>query len=80
VISYAVIVRIGPYEFVKPFMDEQSALDCFDSIAVNPDGEITNGTMTMCSDALVDVVTVRRYNDAIDRMSDHEKRLPPASA
>lgn len=69
-ISYAVLVRIGPYEFVKPFPTEQAAVDCFDSIAADPNIAADNGTVTVPANALVDHVTIRRYNDSIDRLSD----------
>jgi len=78
-ITYGVIIKIGPYEFVKPFMDEQAALDCFDSIAENQNGEITRGSLTVSSNALVDIVTIRRYNDEVDRFTDHSRFSPELS-
>lgn len=72
-ITYGVIIKIGSYEFVKSFLDEQAALDCFDSLAENQSGEITNGTLTVQSNALVDIVTIRRYNDEIERFTEYER-------
>lgn len=69
-ISYAVLIRIGPYEFVKSFPNELAAVECFDSIAENPKIEAEGGTITVPANALVDTVTIRRYDDNIDRLSD----------
>ena len=78
-ISYAVLVRIGPYEFAKGFMSEREAIACFDAIAASQDGVAENGTLTMPANALVDKVTLRRYNDRIDRVTDPaDPQIKPA--
>lgn len=69
-ISFAVLVRIGPYEFVKPFETERDAIQCFDTLAVDRSGQIEEGTLTVPGNALIDTVTIRRYNDNIDRLTD----------
>lgn len=69
-INFAVLVNIGPYEFAKGFQTEREAIACFDAIAANQDGEAESGTLTMPANALVDRVTLRRYNDNIDRVTD----------
>ena len=61
-ISYKVLVRIGPHEFEKDFLDEETALTCFDEIAIRQDGEVVDGQLTMKAHALVDEVEIRRYN------------------
>lgn len=69
-ISYAVLIRVGPYEFVKPFATEQEAVQCFDSLAERQDWVVDEGTLSVPANALVDTVTIRRYDDNIDRLSD----------
>ena len=69
-INYAVLVRIGPYEFAKGFLIEKEAIACFDAIAASQEGAAENGTLTMPANAVVDHVTLRRYNDNIDRITD----------
>lgn len=69
-ISYAVLVRIGPYQFAKGFQTEHEAITCFDAIAASQDGVAENGTLTMPANAIVDNVTLRRYRDNIDRVTD----------
>lgn len=69
-ISYAVLVNIGPYQFAKGFQLEREAIACFDAIAASQDGVVENGTLTMPANAIVDNVTLRRYNDNIDRITD----------
>lgn len=62
-ISYVVLVKVGPYEFGKRFDKEQEALTCFDSITSDPNGEIVNGHLIMPSNALVDRVEIQIHND-----------------
>ncbi len=64
-IYYKIIIRIGIHEFEKDFLDETAAIACFDDLAINQDGEVVDGQLTMKADALVDTVEIRRYNDAL---------------
>jgi hypothetical protein len=80
-ISYAVLVKIGPYEFAKGFQTEIEAIRCFDALSASQDGVAQNGTLTMPSGAVVDNVTLRRYKDNIDRISDPaDPRMKPSKA
>ncbi len=62
-IYYRVLVRIGPHEFQKDFLDEAAAISCFDDIAINQDGEIVDGELVMKANAIVDTIVIRRLND-----------------
>jgi hypothetical protein len=66
-ITYAVIVRIGPHEFVTHYNDEASALKAFDDLAAVKDAEVTEGFLSVKADAFVDTVEIRRYNDEAPR-------------
>lgn len=66
-ITYVVLVRIGPHEFVTRFNDEATAIKAFDDLAAVKDAEITDGYLSVKADAFVDSVEIRRYNDQAPR-------------
>jgi hypothetical protein len=57
---YHVTVRVGFYEFVRVFDDEEMALKCFDSIASTTDTEVEGSIHTSPSSATVDDITIRQ--------------------
>ena len=62
-IYYKILIRIGPHEFQKDFVDEHAALACFDDIAADTSGEVVDGQLVMKANALIDTVEIRHMND-----------------